>query len=143
MGSIGGGGRYDDLTGIFGLKGVSGVGISFGLERIYLVMEELDLFPKTLLMDLDVLCLNFGTEEGMAAMKLVRMLRKEGVKADLYPDSTKIQKQMKYANNRGVPYVILMGDREMANEEFVVKDMRQGDQKTYSLGQVAEFARSL
>ena len=143
MGSIGGGGRYDDLTGIFGLKGVSGVGISFGLERIYLVMEELGLFPQTLMRDLDVLCLNFGAKEAMAAMKLVRELRDGGVKADLYPDIAKIQKQMKYANNRGVPYVILMGDRELANEEFVVKDMRQGDQKTYSLSQVAEFARSL
>ena len=143
MGSIGGGGRYDDLTGIFGLKGVSGIGISFGLERIYLVMEELNLFPESLTRDLDVLCLNFGEEEALESMKLIRSLREEGVKADFYPDSVKIQKQMKYANNRGVPYVILMGDRELASKEFVVKDMRLGDQKTYSLSQVAEFARSL
>ena len=111
MGSIGGGGRYDDLTGIFGMKDMSGVGISFGLDRIYLVLEELNLFPETIEQSIQVLCVNFGEEEAMAALQLVTKLRKSGVKADLYPSSSKMQKQMKYANNRNVPFVILIGAR--------------------------------
>ena len=116
MGSIGGGGRYDDLTGIFGLKNVSGVGISFGLDRIYLVLEELDLFPKSLEKSLDVLCLNFGEKEALASLKLTNELRKAGIKSDVYPSNTKIQKQFKYANNRHVPYVILLGTEELSND---------------------------
>lgn len=111
MGSIGGGGRYDDLTGIFGLKDVSGVGISFGLDRIYLVLEELGLFPERIDQSLQVLCLNFGDKEGLAALKLVSALRKNGIKADVYPSNAKIQKQFKYANNRNVPYVVLIGKK--------------------------------
>ena len=133
MGSIGGGGRYDDLTGIFGLKDVSGVGISFGLDRIYLVLEELNLFPESLDSSLDVLCLNFGKKEGRAALKLVSGLRKEGLRADLYPTDTKVQKQFKYADKRGVPYVILLGDQELTDGKFVVKNMKTGDQHDYQL----------
>jgi histidyl-tRNA synthetase len=133
MGSIGGGGRYDDLTGIFGLKDVSGVGISFGLDRIYLVLEELGLFPETLDKSLDVLCINFGDRESMAALKLAGELRKERIKADVYPTAAKMQKQMKYANNRKVPYVILIGDKELETNSFVVKNMNSGEQQTYSL----------
>lgn len=143
MGSVGGGGRYDDLTGIFGLKDVSGVGISFGLDRIYLVLEELNLFPKAIDKSLDVLCLNFGTKEGLAALKLTTVLRKAGIKADLYPSDTKIQKQFKYANNRQVPYVILLGEEELKNHSFVVKNMSSGDQKTYGLDAVQDFIASL
>src|SRR5690606_2066651 len=123
LGSIGGGGRYDDLTGIFGLKDVSGVGISFGLDRIYLVLEELDLFPEAIDRSLQVLCVNFGGQEALAALKLVNRLRSAGVKSDLYPSNAKMQKQMKYANNRNVPYVILIGEQELAANSFVVKDM--------------------
>ncbi|WP_343486047.1 histidine--tRNA ligase [Allomuricauda sp. d1] len=133
MGSIGGGGRYDDLTGIFGLKDVSGVGISFGLDRIYLVLEELDLFPKSLDTSLDVLCLNFGEKEGLASLKLVNELRQHGLRADVYPSSTKVQKQFKYADRRGVPYVILLGEKELSEGQFVVKNMKTGDQKAYDL----------
>ena len=143
MGSIGGGGRYDDLTGIFGLKDVSGVGISFGLDRMYLVMEELGLFPETLDKSLDVLCINFGDEEAMAALKLVTQLRNTGVKADVYPSNAKMQKQMKYANNRNVPYVILIGEQELASNSFVVKDMTSGKQTNYSLDQILEFMHTL
>ncbi len=143
MGSIGGGGRYDDLTGIFGLKDVSGVGISFGLDRIYLVLEELGLFPETLDQSLQVLCLNFGTEEALAALKLTTSLRKSGIKADLYPSDSKIQKQFKYANNRNVPFVILIGEKELAENSFVVKNMESGDQKTYGLNNQEDFIRSL
>lgn len=143
MGSIGGGGRYDDLTGIFGLKNVSGVGISFGLDRIYLVLEELDFFPDAVDQSLQVLCVNFGDKEALAALQLVTQLRKSGVKADLYPSSAKMQKQMKYANNRSVPYVILIGEQELENNSFVVKDMLEGGQKTYNLDNWEEFTQEL
>src|SRR6056297_1871321 len=143
MGSIGGGGRYDDLTGIFGLKDVSGVGISFGLDRIYLVLEELNLFPDSLDSSLDVLCLNFGKREGMAALKLVASLRKRGLRADLYPTDTKVQKQFKYADKRGVPYVILLGDQELTDGKFVAKNMKTGDQKDYPLDSHEEFVEKV
>lgn len=143
MGSIGGGGRYDDLTGIFGLKDVSGVGISFGLDRIYLVLEELDLFPEALDQSLNVLCLNFGDNEALTALKLINTLRKSGIKTDLYPSNIKIQKQFKYANNRNVPYVILLGEEELKGNTFVVKNMATGEQKTYSLDKPEEFIQSL
>ncbi len=143
MGSIGGGGRYDDLTGIFGLKNVSGVGISFGLDRIYLVLEELGLFPEAIDQSLQVLCVNFGEKEALVALKLVSQLRKLGVKADVYPSSAKMQKQMKYANNRQVPFVILIGDQELANESFVVKNMEEGSQKTYKISDLNSFIQDL
>ncbi len=143
MGSIGGGGRYDDLTGIFGLKDVSGVGISFGLDRIYLVLEELGLFPETIDQSLDVLCLNFGEKEAQASLKLITALREQGIKSDLYPSDTKIQKQFKYANNRNVPYVILIGAEELAQNSFVVKNMAIGEQKTYPLDKLDEFMNEL
>ncbi|WP_324026762.1 histidine--tRNA ligase [Maribacter sp. BPC-D8] len=143
MGSIGGGGRYDDLTGIFGLKNVSGVGISFGLDRIYLVLEDLNLFPEAIDKSLQVLCVNFGDKEAMAALKLVSQLRKSGVKADIYPSSAKMQKQMKYANNRNVPYVILIGEQELSNNSFIVKNMNEGSQQEYSLDNVSQFVTFL
>ncbi|MGB3143224.1 MAG: histidine--tRNA ligase [Maribacter sp.] len=143
MGSIGGGGRYDDLTGIFGLKDVSGVGISFGLDRIYLVMEELDLFPQSVDKSLDVLCLNFGKKEALASLKLVTVLRKKGVLSDLYPSDAKIQKQFKYANNRNVPYVILLGTEELNSNSFVVKHMESGQQTSYAFSEVDTFIESL
>jgi len=143
MGSIGGGGRYDDLTGIFGLKDVSGVGISFGLDRIYLVMEELSLFPEEIERTLDVLCLNFGEQEALAALKLVAKLRRHGVKADLYPSDAKIQKQFKYANNRNVPYVILIGEKELSENIFFVKHMASGEQTSYSLEKIEDFIVTL
>ncbi len=143
MGSIGGGGRYDDLTGIFGLKDVSGVGISFGLDRIYLVLEELGLFPASLEQSLQVLCLNFGETEALTALKLVTQLRKLGIKADLYPSDVKIQKQFKYANNRNVPYVILLGEKELAENSFVVKNMASGEQETFNLNHTEDFVQKL
>ncbi|MDO6471997.1 histidine--tRNA ligase [Maribacter sp. 1_MG-2023] len=143
MGSIGGGGRYDDLTGIFGLKNVSGVGISFGLDRIYLVLEDLNLFPEAIDQSLQVLCVNFGDKEAMAALKLVSQLRKADVKADIYPSSAKMQKQMKYANNRNVPYVILIGEQELDNNSFIVKNMNEGSQQEYSLDNVSQFVTFL
>ncbi len=143
MGSIGGGGRYDNLTGIFGLKDVSGVGISFGLDRIYLVMEELELFPDEVSVSLDVLCLNFGEAEGKASLKLISQLRRLGVRADLYPSSSKLQKQFKYADRRDVPYVILLGDKELSEGQFVVKNMSSGKQRLYALQNPEAFIQDL
>jgi len=143
MGSIGGGGRYDDLTGIFGLQGLSGVGVSFGLDRIYLVMEELGLFPESLDRSLQLLCVNFGEREAMAAMRLVKLFRKQGIKADIYPAEAKLQKQFKYANSRNVQYVIIIGEAELASGTFVVKDMHSGNQQSYSLDQPLEFINTL
>ncbi|MDT0607233.1 histidine--tRNA ligase [Croceitalea rosinachiae] len=143
MGSIGGGGRYDDLTGIFGLKDVSGVGISFGLDRIYLVLEELGLFPKAIDQSLQVLCLNFGEKEGLVALKLISELRQYGLKTDLYPSNAKVQKQFKYADKRNVPYVILIGEKELAANQFIVKNMRTGQQQSYSLTDSKAFVDSL
>ncbi|WP_045800591.1 histidine--tRNA ligase [Flagellimonas lutaonensis] len=143
MGSIGGGGRYDDLTGIFGLKDVSGVGISFGLDRIYLVLEELGLFPDSLVTSLDVLCLNFGDKEALTALKLVSTLRRAGLRADLYPTSTKLPKQFKYADKRKVPYVVLLGEKELSEGHFVVKNMHTGEQTTYDLSQPDNFVNEV
>ncbi len=136
MGSIGGGGRYDDLTGVFGLKDMSGVGISFGLDRIYLVLEDLGLFPKTISNTVKVLFINFGADEAMACMKAIMRLRSNGIKAELYPDSAKMKKQMSYANNRDIPYVVLLGASEIESNSYTLKHMRTGEQKELSMEQL-------
>lgn len=132
MGSIGGGGRYDDLTGIFGLKDVSGVGVSFGLDRIYLVLEELNLFPETVSETTKVLFINFGELEAMYAMKAISKLRKEGISAELYPDIAKNQKhlgkQMNYVNNRGIQFAVLAGEDEMKLNTYTLKNLKNGEQ---------------
>ncbi len=133
MGSIGGGGRYDDLTGIFGLKNVSGVGISFGLDRIYLVLEELNLFPETVSNTIDVLFINFGNVEAMFCLKAIKILRDNDINAELYPDNSKMKKQMNYANRRQISNVVLVGDKELQNNNFSLKNMTSGEQQTVSL----------
>lgn len=130
MGSIGGGGRYDDLTGIFGLKDMSGVGISFGLDRIYLVLEELDAFPDTVSANTKVLFINFGETEALYAMKAITKLREEGIAAELYPDSAKMGKQMGYADKRNIPFSVLAGSSEMEVGEYTLKNMKSGAQET-------------
>ena len=129
MGSIGGGGRYDDLTGIFGLKDMSGVGISFGLDRIYLVLEELDLFPKAVTQNTKALFINFGDKEALYALKAVNKLRSESVTTELFPDAAKMKKQMNYANKREIPFVILAGEEEIEAEKFTLKNMKTGEQQ--------------
>jgi histidyl-tRNA synthetase len=128
MGSIGGGGRYDDLTGIFGMEGVSGVGISFGAERIYDVLEELDLFPAEAGDKVDVLFANFGEEATVESMRLADELREDGFTVDIYPDASKLKKQMKYADRRGARFVAMIGEEELKNEKVAVRDMRTGEQ---------------
>lgn len=139
LGSIGGGGRYDELTEIFGLRGMSGIGISFGLDRIYLVMSQMDLFPQFLEGGLEILCVNFGNQEALEAFKLVQQLRAKGYKAELYPESTKLKKQLAYADSRQVKYVILIGEEELSEGKAVLKNMQTGVQETYPIGQVQEM----
>jgi len=137
MGSIGGGGRYDDLTGIFGLKNVSGVGISFGLDRIYLVLEELNLFPKKVIEGTKVFFINFGEKEALYGYKTIQKLREKGIAAELYPDAAKMKKQMNYANKRAFPFVVLAGEKEIESETFTLKNMETGDQTTVSFEELA------
>lgn len=136
MGSIGGGGRYDDLTGIFGLPNVSGVGISFGLDRIYLVLEELNLFPETVSENTKVLFINFGEKEALYAMQAISKLRLNGSAAELYPDIAKNQKhlgkQITYANKRNIPFTVLAGEDEMKAGNYTLKNMESGEQETVS-----------
>ncbi|MBF98810.1 MAG: histidine--tRNA ligase [Owenweeksia sp.] len=132
LGSVGGGGRYDDLTAIFGMKGLSGIGISFGLDRIYLVMEELGLFPDVEAEGTEVLFINFGDQEGLFSLKLANELRDLQVKAEVYPDSSKLRKQMDFANKKNIPYVVLIGSEEMKSGQFTVKHMHSGEQHSLS-----------
>lgn len=138
MGSIGGGGRYDDLTGIFGLKNMSGVGISFGLDRIYLVLEELDLFPKTVTQNTKALFINFGEKESLYCLKMVKELRKAGITAELYPDAAKMKKQMNYANKREIPFVVLAGAEEMEQGKFTLKNMKSGEQEKVGMEEMMD-----
>lgn len=128
IGSICGGGRYDDLTGIFGMKNMSGVGISFGADRIYDVLEELDLFPSSVDNRLELLFINFGEEEAAYCMGMVKKIREAGVSSELYPKSAKMNKQMNYANDRGVKFVALVGKNEMEQGVLRIKNMDTGEQ---------------
>jgi histidyl-tRNA synthetase len=138
MGSIGGGGRYDDLTGIFGLKDVSGVGISFGLDRIYLVLEELGLFPETIADSTKVLFLNFGNLEAQSCLPAIAELRQKGISAELYPDDVKMKKQMTYANRRNIPFVVLVGEKELEDKSFTLKNMSSGEQRNIGYTELIE-----
>ena len=133
MGSIGGGGRYDDLTGIFGMKDVSGVGISFGLDRIYLVLEELGLFPKTVNKNIEVIFINFGDKEALFSLKAIKELRLQGINAELYPDAAKMKKQMNHANKRNIPFVVIVGEEEIKTNSYSLKNMISGEQFKVSL----------
>tara|TARA_B100000900_G_scaffold263923_1_gene225149 strand:+ start:99 stop:1460 length:1362 start_codon:yes stop_codon:yes gene_type:complete len=133
MGSIGGGGRYDDLTSIFGLKDVSGVGISFGVDRICLVLEELSLFPELLNSCTQLMFVNFGEQEAAYCMKLLKKLRDLGVNAEIYPTAAKMKKQMNYADKKNVKYVVLVGEDEMATGNLTVKNMSEGTQQSLTI----------
>ena len=136
IGSICGGGRYDDLTALFGLSGTSGVGISFGADRIYDVMTELNLFPDSALQSTKVLFINFGDDEQVQSMKYAKELREAGVSCEVYPSSAKMKKQMKYANDRGIPYVVMIGSDELKNELVTYKNMVSGEQETANFSQL-------
>ena len=128
MGSIGGGGRYDDLTGIFGLKDMSGVGISFGLDRIYLVIEELNLFPETVTSFTKALFLNYGEKESFYCMKAIKELRNSGIKVEMYPDNAKVSKQFTHADKRKIPFAVIVGENEMNENKFALKNLTSGEQ---------------
>jgi histidyl-tRNA synthetase len=136
MGSIGGGGRYDDLTGIFGLKDMSGVGISFGLDRIYLVIEELNLFPETVTTTSKALFINYGEKEAFYSMKAIKKLRDFGIKVELYPDAVKVGKQFMHADKRAIKYAIIVGETEMNQGKFALKNLESGDQVTLSFDEL-------
>lgn len=142
MGSIGGGGRYDDLTGNFDLPGVPGVGISFGAERIFDVIEELNLWPDTVYHTVKALIIAFDAPTHQHAFELLTNLRQAGIATDLYPEPAKMKKQMGYADKRQVPYVILVGETEMQSGKYALKNMQTGDQQSLSLQQLIEHLNS-
>jgi histidyl-tRNA synthetase len=141
LGSIGGGGRYDDLTGIFGLKDMSGVGISFGLDRIYLVAEELGLFPETVTTTSKALFLNLGENEIKYAMKAITSLRKSGVKVEFYPDNVKLAKQFQYAEKKEIPLVITVSETDVDDNLFSVKNLKTAEITKLSLSELEAFLR--
>ena len=141
FGSICGGGRYDDLTGIFGLPGVSGVGVSFGADRIYDVMLQLNLFPEQTGSSTEVLIINFGKEELPALMKIAGSLRESGIATELYPEPVRLRKQFSYADARMIPYVVIAGSNELAAGQATVKNMKTGEQIAVSLSALPSFIR--
>ncbi len=136
IGSILGGGRYDNLTGVFGMPGLSGVGISFGADRIYDVLNGLNLYPADTMATAKVLFVNFGEQEAAASLQHIKTLRRAGISAELYPDSTKMKKQMNYANDRQIPFVAIVGADEVANGTVALKNMATGDQQTLPIEDV-------
>lgn len=139
IGSICGGGRYDDLTGIFGMPDTSGVGISFGADRIYDVMTGLNLFPEEVDFSTKVLFVNLGEQERMAAMRIMRTLRDSGVATEIYPEPAKMKKQMEYANRRSIPYVVIIGSNELQNGQATVKNMRTGEQNAVAFDAIRDM----
>lgn len=138
MGSITGGGRYDNLTGVFGMEGVSGVGISFGADRIFDVLNTLNLYPSDTCSSTKVMFTNFGEQEAQASLKYVMALRKAGISAELYPESAKMKKQMGYADTKKIPYVAIVGESELAENIITLKDMSTGEQAKLSITQIAQ-----
>ena len=136
IGSICGGGRYDDLTGIFGLKDVSGVGVSFGADRIYDVLTQLDNFPTEETKSTQILFVNFGSTEEKYCLPIIKELRKNGIKAEIYPDSAKMKKQMTYANNKNIAFVALVGENEMKEQKITLKNMKIGEQSLLTIDEL-------
>ncbi|MAY83072.1 MAG: histidine--tRNA ligase [Flavobacteriales bacterium] len=138
MGSICGGGRYDDLTGIFGLKGMSGVGISFGADRIYDVMEQLKLFPEDIEVQSQLMIANFGKEEAKFGLGVLKKLREAGIASEIYPDAAKLGKQFKYADQKQIPYVLVIGAEEIKSGKFQLKNMKSGEQDSLEINEVID-----
>lgn len=142
MGSISGGGRYDNLTGIFGMPGLSGVGISFGVDRIYDVLDALELYPKDSLQTSQVLFINFGEQEAAYVLPIVAQVRRAGIRAEIFPDAAKMKKQMSYANAKQIPYVVLAGESEMNEGKVTLKNMETGDQQLLSPEELVDALKS-
>lgn len=141
IGSITGGGRYDNLTGIFGMPGLSGVGISFGADRIYDVLCGLDLYPEQTTCGTQVLFINFGDAEADYCLPMLGKCREEGIRAEIYPDSAKMKKQMAYANSKNIPFVVLAGESEIADNKFTLKNMTTGEQKLVTADELVEAVK--
>ncbi len=139
IGSISGGGRYDNLTGVFGLENVSGVGVSFGADRIYDVLLQLDAFPETMNENTAVLFLNFGLQEQTVALTLLNTMRKAGINAEIYPEAAKIKKQMNYANQKNISWVVILGENEINQSIVTLKNMQSGEQKVVSQEKLIEY----
>jgi histidyl-tRNA synthetase len=139
IGSITGGGRYDNLTGVFGMPNVSGVGISFGADRIYDVLNQLDLYPKDAIKSTQVLFVNFGEREMAYCLSFLNPLRASGISVEIYPDSTKMNKQMTYANNKQIPFVAIVGENEMNEGKLTLKDMTTGEQTLIAKDDLLQF----
>lgn len=139
MGSIGGGGRYDDLTGLFGVPGIPGIGISFGVDRIYDVLEEMELFPKDIDQNIRALFANLGKDESLVAYGYLKELRKKGIPAEIYPDMVKLDKQFKYADKKNIPFTVLIGSREIEQQTCIVKDLRTGEQMSVPFENLTSF----
>ena len=139
IGSITGGGRYDNLTGVFGMDGMSGVGISFGADRIYDVMNQLDLYPQDAISTTKVMFVNFGDKEAARSLQIIGELRKAGISAELFPSNDKIKKQMGYANNKAIPFVAIIGEQEMTDGTIALKNMTTGEQKTVNAEELKEL----
>jgi histidyl-tRNA synthetase len=140
IGSIGGGGRYDDLTGLFGVPNIPGVGISFGVDRIYDVMDELKLFPDTIEVGTKVLFFNLGAEESKTAYHLLQQLRQKGIASEIYHEPTKFDKQFKYAEKKNIPFAIIIGSKEIETKTCVIKDLRSGEQKSITFDDLSQFS---
>ena len=138
IGSIAGGGRYDNLTEIFGLSNMSGIGISFGLDRIYMVIDELGLFPVVTGSSVNVLFLNFGKENSLFSFEAISKLREKNISTELYPDTLSLKKQLGYANKNNIPYVVFVGDEELSEKKYNLKDMNSGSQELLTLTQLVK-----
>jgi histidyl-tRNA synthetase len=136
MGSITGGGRYDNLTGVFGMPGLSGVGISFGADRIFDVLNTLNLYPADTVASTKVIFLNLGEDEASVSLKYIKLLRSAGVPSELYPDASKMKKQMSYANDKHIPFVAIVGDDEIANNTVALKNMATGEQESLKINDI-------
>ena len=139
MGSIGGGGRYDDLTGLFGVPNLPGVGVSFGVDRIYDVMEELKLFPQDVQVGTQVLFFNLGEAESRAAFGLMQQLRHKGIRCEIYPEATKFDKQFKYADKKNIPYAVILGNKELEDGTCAVKDLKKGEQQMVAQAELFNY----
>ena len=138
IGSITGGGRYDNLTGVFGVSGLSGVGISFGADRIYDVMNQLNLYPSEISESVKIIFVNFGEQEALKSVQYVKILRAEGIAAELYPDQAKMKKKMGYADSEKIPFVAIVGEEELKDGTIVLKNMLEGTQKTCTLAELLD-----
>lgn len=141
IGSISGGGRYDNLTGVFGMDGMSGVGISFGADRIFDVLNQLDLYPKEAVNGTELLFVNFGEKETAYCLPVLAKMRDAGVRAEIYPDSAKMKKQMGYANDKQIPFVAIVGENEMAEGKLTLKNMTTGEQSLLTSDELLKTVR--